>query len=152
MKVSPGFVDYLNDLFAALGPVRVRPMFGGVGVYAGELMFGFLDRDETIYLRVDDQTREAFEAVGSGPFRYPFEDRRADGDRLLAHARGCAGGPRACRRLGQAGAGRGAAEEGGEDKQDATVITRFERVIQTGPRLGSPGQAGRRRPSYLRRL
>ena len=73
MKVSPGFVDYLNDLFAALGPVRVRPMFGGVGVYAGELMFGFLDRDETIYLRVDDQTREAFEAVGSGPFRYPLK-------------------------------------------------------------------------------
>ena len=73
MKVGPAFVDYLNDLFAALGPVRVRPMFGGAGVYAGELMFGFLDRDETIYLRVDDQTREAFEAVGSAPFRYPLK-------------------------------------------------------------------------------
>ena len=73
MKVSPGFIDYLNDLFAALGPVRVRPMFGGVGVYAGELMFGLLDRDEAIYLRVDDQTREAFEAAGSAPFRYPLK-------------------------------------------------------------------------------
>ncbi len=73
MKVSAAFVDYLNDLFAALGPVRVRPMFGGAGVYAGELMFGFLDRDETIYLRVDDQTREAFQAVGSAPFRYPLK-------------------------------------------------------------------------------
>ena len=73
MKVTPAFVDYLNDLFAALGPVRARPMFGGAGVYAGDLMFGLLDRDETIYLRVDDQNREAFEAAGSQPFRYPLK-------------------------------------------------------------------------------
>ena len=73
MKVSAAYVDHLNDLFAALGPVRVRPMFGGAGVYAGELMFGFLDRDETIYLQVDDQTREAFQAAGSEPFRYPLK-------------------------------------------------------------------------------
>ena len=30
MKVSASFVDHLDDLFCALGPVRVRPMFGGV--------------------------------------------------------------------------------------------------------------------------
>ncbi len=73
MKVTPAFVDYLNDVFAALGPIRARPMFGGAGVYAGDLMFGLLDRNETIYLRVDEQTREAFEAAGSRPFRYPLK-------------------------------------------------------------------------------
>ena len=73
MKVSPGFVDHLNDLFGALGAVRVRSMFGGVGVYAGDLMFAFLDHDETIYLRADAETRAAFEAVGSEPFRYPLK-------------------------------------------------------------------------------
>ena len=70
MKVSTGFVDYLNDLFGALGVVRARPMFGGVGVYIDDLMFALLDRDETIYLRADAETRAAFEAAGSQPFRY----------------------------------------------------------------------------------
>ncbi len=73
MKVTAAFVEHLNDLFAALGPIRARPMFGGAGVYAGDLMFGLLDRDETVYLRVDDQTRGAFEAAGSRPFRYPLK-------------------------------------------------------------------------------
>ena len=73
MKVSPSFVDYLQDLFGAHGVVRVRSMFGGVGIYIDELMFGFLDRDETIYLRADDQNRPAFEAAGSQPFRYPLK-------------------------------------------------------------------------------
>ena len=73
MKVSPGFLDYLQDLFGALGTVRARSMFGGVGVYIDELMFAFLDRDETIYLRADAETRQAFEAAGSRPFRYPLK-------------------------------------------------------------------------------
>lgn len=73
MKVSREFVDFLQDLFGALGVVRVRSMFGGVGIYIDDLMFGFLDRDETIYLRVDDANRPAFEAAGSNPFRYPLK-------------------------------------------------------------------------------
>ena len=73
MKVSPGFVDHLNDLFGALGAVRVRPMFGGAGVYIDKLMFALLDRDEGIYLRADAETRAAFEAAGSEPFRYPLK-------------------------------------------------------------------------------
>ena len=70
MKVSPDFVDHLQDLFGQLGQVRVRAMFGGAGVYLDDLMFGLLDRDETIYLRTDDENRSAFEAAGSAPFRY----------------------------------------------------------------------------------
>ena len=73
MKVGPEFRDFLQDLFGALGPIRVKPMFGGAGIYAGELMFAFLDRDETIYLRTDADNRAAFEAAGSQPFRYPLK-------------------------------------------------------------------------------
>ena len=73
MKIGPEFLDFLQDLFGALGVVRARSMFGGVGLYIDELMFGFLDRDETIYLRVDDANRPAFEAAGSNPFRYPLK-------------------------------------------------------------------------------
>ena len=71
MKVGPELVDWLQDLFGGLGPVRVRPMFGGAGVYVGELMIGLLDREETLYLRGDDETRARFEAAGSAPFIYP---------------------------------------------------------------------------------
>ena len=74
MKTSPEFVAYLQDLFGALGPVRVKSMFGGAGVYVAEHMVGFLDRDETLYLRVDDETKGQFEAAGSRPFAYPLKD------------------------------------------------------------------------------
>lgn len=70
MKVGPELVAWLQDLFGALGPVRVKSMFGGAGVYIGELMIGLLDRDEMLYLRADEVTRSEFEAAGSAPFSY----------------------------------------------------------------------------------
>ena len=41
-----GFHAFVVELFAGLGPVRIRRMFGGAGVYAGEVMFALID-DET---------------------------------------------------------------------------------------------------------
>jgi DNA transformation protein len=38
-------------------------MFGGHGIYCGDLMFGLVDDDE-IFLKTDDQTRPMFEAAG----------------------------------------------------------------------------------------
>lgn len=37
-------------------------MFGGVGLYAGELFFALID-DDILYLKADDTTRAAFEAL-----------------------------------------------------------------------------------------
>jgi DNA transformation protein len=48
--------------------VRARSMFGGVGIYAGELFFALMD-DDTLYLKADDSTRVRFEARGMEPFR-----------------------------------------------------------------------------------
>jgi DNA transformation protein len=45
-------------------------MFGGVGLYAGDLFFALVANDE-LYLKVDDSNRPDFEALGIGPFR-PF--------------------------------------------------------------------------------
>src|SRR5262249_9946364 len=50
--------------------IRSRAMFGGVGVYAGELFFALID-DDVVYLKVDDSNRGDFEAEGMGPFQ-PF--------------------------------------------------------------------------------
>ncbi len=64
----------IRELFVAFGPVSVRRMFSGAGIFADGLMFGLVVRGE-IFLKVDDETRPAFEAEGSKPFVY----RRAEG-------------------------------------------------------------------------
>ena len=48
-------------------------MFGGVGLYAGEVFFGIVAAD-VLYFKVDDSTRAAYEAAGSKPFT-PYADR-----------------------------------------------------------------------------
>jgi DNA transformation protein and related proteins len=68
--------DAIADLFAPLGPVRVRRMFGGQGVYRGELMFA-LEASGELYLKADAETVPLFEAAGSRPFVYEKEGRTA---------------------------------------------------------------------------
>lgn len=60
----------LEQLSRVLPDVRSRSMFGGVGVYCGDLFFALIDND-TLYFKVDEETRPDFEAIGMGPFR-PF--------------------------------------------------------------------------------
>ena len=73
MAVSAAFRDYLEDLLSGLGPIRIKSMFGGAGVYAGELMFGLI-ADDVLYLRADAETEPVFTEAGSEPFRYPTRD------------------------------------------------------------------------------
>jgi DNA transformation protein len=67
--MSRDYLDYLHDLFSAFAPVTTRAMFGGHGVYRDGVIIAIVI-DEAIYLKVDDATRAAFEAVGSQPFMY----------------------------------------------------------------------------------
>jgi DNA transformation protein len=48
-------------------------MFGGVGIYAGELFFALIAAD-TLYFKVDDSNRADFEARRMEPFR-PYGER-----------------------------------------------------------------------------
>ena len=71
MAVSPTFRTYVLDQLGRVATdIRSRSMFGGVGIYSGELFFALID-DDTLYLKVDDGNRPDFEAAGMGPFR-PF--------------------------------------------------------------------------------
>jgi DNA transformation protein and related proteins len=56
------------DRLASLGEVTSRPMFGGHGFYWRGVIFAISYR-ERLYLKVNDQSRPAFEALGMGPFR-----------------------------------------------------------------------------------
>ncbi|HEY8005037.1 MAG TPA: TfoX/Sxy family protein [Phenylobacterium sp.] len=64
-----GFHAFVEELLAGLGPVRIRRMFGGAGVYAGEVMFGLID-DETLYLKTDEPLRAELQAQGSAAWVY----------------------------------------------------------------------------------
>jgi DNA transformation protein len=66
--------EAIRDLFASLGLVRTRRMFGGQGIYLGELMFA-LEVDGELYLKTDDDTVPAFRSAGSRPFAYEREGR-----------------------------------------------------------------------------
>jgi DNA transformation protein len=65
----------LQDLFAPVGHVSVRRMFGGHGIYADGLIFA-LEAGGTVYLKTDPETQPAFETAGSGPFTYGPEPQR----------------------------------------------------------------------------
>ena len=74
MPVSSSFRTFIVDQLSRVVPrVRARSMFGGVGIYAGELFFALI-ADDTLYFKVDDSNRRDFEARGMGPFRPYGED------------------------------------------------------------------------------
>ena len=73
MTVSSSFqVLVVDQLNRAVSRIRARPMFGGVGIYSGEIFFALI-ADDTLYFKVDASTRPEFEARGMEPFR-PFGD------------------------------------------------------------------------------
>jgi DNA transformation protein len=79
MKKSPrtlrntaAFVQFVLDQLEALEP-RAKAMFGGAGLYAGDVFFGIIARD-VLYLKVDDVSRHRYEDAGMKPFQ-PYPDR-----------------------------------------------------------------------------
>ncbi len=67
------FCTYIMELLGAaepeIGTVRQRSMFGGYGIFADDLMFALIARD-TLYIKVDDQNRPAFEAENMEAFAF----------------------------------------------------------------------------------
>ena len=61
--------DFIADLFAPFGPVTIRRMFSGAGIFRDGLMFGLIVRD-VIYLKADETSAVEFEREDCGPFTY----------------------------------------------------------------------------------
>lgn len=75
MAVSAEYRDYVMDLLAPLGGVAARRMFGGLGIYQGEVMFALV-ADDSLYFKVGEGNRGDFEAAGAGPFEYAAKGGR----------------------------------------------------------------------------
>jgi len=58
-----------DDLFKNFGAIHVRPMFGGEGIYAGEIMIGLVFEDR-LYLKAGDLNRADFLVENCEPFTY----------------------------------------------------------------------------------
>ncbi len=61
--------DDIVELFSDFGPVTVRRMFGGAGIYADGTMFGLV-ADGVIYLKAGDSNVAMFEREQLAPFTF----------------------------------------------------------------------------------
>ncbi len=95
------FKEFVLDQLAGIGSVTCRAMFGGFGLYHGEIFFGILHKGR-LYFKTNDQTRPAYEEYGMQPFRPSAKqtlknyyeippDILEDGDELVRWAGKCLG-------------------------------------------------------------
>ncbi|MFN3465823.1 MAG: TfoX/Sxy family protein [Terricaulis sp.] len=75
------FHEFVKELFAGVGPVHTKRMFGGAGGYADGVMFLLL-ADDTIYLKVDDALKTELGAEGCGPFVWEPQSGPRAGEEL----------------------------------------------------------------------
>ena len=73
MRVSSGFREFVLEQLTEVHQLHARPMFGGLGLYAGDVFFGIVAGD-VLYFKVDQTTRADYEQAGSQPFK-PYADR-----------------------------------------------------------------------------
>ncbi len=74
-RPRPEIVDHALELFAPLGSIRCRRMFGGYGFYCEVLFFALVAWD-TLYLKADAASRAPFVEAGCQIFRYTQPDGR----------------------------------------------------------------------------
>ena len=63
------FADHLKDVFRLFGPIEVRRMFGGYGIYRDGIMFGLIS-DDALYLKADAENAAHFRKHGLSQFEY----------------------------------------------------------------------------------
>jgi DNA transformation protein len=101
MALSANYKAFLEDLFSEFGPVEVRSMFGGAGIFADGVMLG-LAADGALYLKADEIFAGEFAAEGKGPFTYQAKGRKPVSMSYWEVAGAPLGRSRRIRRLGAA--------------------------------------------------
>ena len=70
MAHDPAFGDWVREHLAGLGPIEIKPMFGGASVYADGLIFALLD-DGVVWLKADEINAPLLQGAGARQFTYP---------------------------------------------------------------------------------
>ena len=74
MALSPEFREFLLDHFAGIGPIEVKRMFGGAGIYLEDACFAIV-LDEQIMMRSDAELDQEYSDAGSEQWRYTHKSR-----------------------------------------------------------------------------
>ena len=61
-RPAPELVTHATELFAPLGSIRSKAMFGGWGFYCDDLFFALI-ADDTLYLKADTESAEHFRSA-----------------------------------------------------------------------------------------
>lgn len=74
MAMTAEDIAFVEDLFADLGPVTCRKMFGGLGIYLDDTIFALRMSDGTMRLKGAGAMPEAYAAAGWEPWVYIRKD------------------------------------------------------------------------------
>lgn len=67
MTLSPEYRAYVIELFAPLGPIAIKSVFGFAGLLVGGAMFGVVDSNQRIYLKTRETDRTSYKKEDSKP-------------------------------------------------------------------------------------
>ena len=73
MAITVDFADYCCELLSSLGPCRAKRMFGGWGISIDGMSVAILvnlGQGDTLWLKVDEDSKPLFEAEGCARFTY----------------------------------------------------------------------------------
>jgi len=65
---TDSFKDFVLDQLGGLRGVSCRAMFGGYGLYQGEMFFGIVHKGR-LYFKTNETSRAAYRERGMKPFR-----------------------------------------------------------------------------------
>jgi DNA transformation protein and related proteins len=86
MAISKDFADYCCELLSGVGKTTAKRMFGGWGIYVDGVTIAVIadltklgGANEKLYLKVDDVTKQQFEAAGGKRFEMESKDGKPMG-------------------------------------------------------------------------
>jgi DNA transformation protein len=75
MSASTEYTEYVMELLQPIGRLHTNRFFGGVGISYGAVQFAMI-MGNSLYLVVDDSSRQRYENAGMAPFSYRTKKRR----------------------------------------------------------------------------
>ena len=69
--------DHLHDLFSLFGPITIKKMFGGKGIYADGLIIAIELSGDGLLFKADEQSAPEFAAAGSTQWTYEGKNKPA---------------------------------------------------------------------------
>lgn len=74
MALSRAEIDHALDLFAGLGPLTTRKMFGGLSIYLDGTIFAIVMSDGRILIKGQGDMQARFDAMGLDRWAYTRKD------------------------------------------------------------------------------